>query len=58
MIGADTSFLLATRVSRDTIHKAALDFYGDHQEEISGSGAPAIGPQGRETCVTRLVFGC
>ncbi|HWW02049.1 MAG TPA: type II toxin-antitoxin system VapC family toxin [Candidatus Acidoferrum sp.] len=34
MIYADTSFLLATRVRRDTFHRSALDFYEEHQEEI------------------------
>jgi predicted nucleic acid-binding protein len=33
MIYADTSFLVALRVRRDTHHSAALDFYEPRQEE-------------------------
>jgi predicted nucleic acid-binding protein len=33
VIYADTSFLVATRVRRDTHHSAALDFYEIHQDE-------------------------
>ena len=33
MIYADTSFLLAARVRRDTFHGAALGFYQKHQDE-------------------------
>lgn len=33
MIYADTSFLLAARVRRDTLHAAALGFYQKHQDE-------------------------
>lgn len=34
MIYADTSFLVAARVPRDTFHKAALDYYAAHQDDV------------------------
>lgn len=34
MIYADTSFLVATRVRRDTFHRRAIDFYEQHQNEV------------------------
>jgi predicted nucleic acid-binding protein len=34
MIYADTSFLVAARVRRDTFHQPALDFYEAQQEEV------------------------
>jgi predicted nucleic acid-binding protein len=34
MIYADTSFLLAARVRRDTFHRPALDYYEQHQDQI------------------------
>lgn len=34
MIYADTSFLVAMRVRRDTYHKRALDLYEAHQDEV------------------------
>ena len=34
MIYADTSFLLAARLRRDTFHKVALDYYEAMQDEV------------------------
>ena len=34
MIYADTSFLLASRLRRDTFHKVALDYYEAMQDEV------------------------
>jgi predicted nucleic acid-binding protein len=34
MIYADTSFLVAARVRRDSFHKAALDYYETQQDEV------------------------
>ena len=34
MIYADTSFLVAARVRRDTFHKSALDYYEAEQDEV------------------------
>lgn len=34
MIYADTSFLVATRIRRDTFHEAAMDFYARRQDEV------------------------
>ena len=34
MIYADTSFLVAARVRRDTFHKPALDYYETEQDEV------------------------